>query len=207
MTLLVFIRHFIWYFFAKRNKVVVDDYNLEGETNLLQRPLTSEYPKYYVPYVNLVPEGDLLAILSEDLKSTIELLDGISDEEGHFRYAPTKWSIKEVLGHMTDTERIMSYRLLRIGRGDQTALAGFNENDFVEGSQINNQSIKNILEDFIATRKATITLMKNMPSEAWGNKGNANNTEVTTRAIGYIIAGHAIHHKKIIKERYLAMKK
>lgn len=174
---------------------------------MLQRPLTSEYPEYYVPYVNLVPEGDLLTILNEDLKSTMALFEGMSNEEGHFRYAPDKWSIKEVLGHMTDTERIMSYRLLRIGRGDQTALAGFNENEFVEGSQINNKSINDILEDFVATRKATITLIKNMPAEAWSYKGNANNTEVTTRAIGYIIAGHAIHHKKIIRERYLAVKK
>ncbi|MEO2077941.1 MAG: DinB family protein [Bacillus sp. (in: firmicutes)] len=173
---------------------------------MLQRPLTSEYPEYYVPYVDLVPEGDLLTILNEDLKSTMALFEGISNEEGHFRYAPDKWSIKEVLGHMTDTERIMSYRLLRIGRGDQTALAGFNENEFVEGSQINNQSINDILEDFVATRKATITLIKNMPAEAWSYKGNANNTEVTTRAIGYIIAGHAIHHKKIISERYLSAK-
>jgi hypothetical protein len=180
---------------------------LEGEIKMLQRPLTSEYPEYYVPYVELVPEEDLLTILSEDLKSTIALFEGISDEDGYFRYAPNKWSIKEVLGHMTDTERIMSYRLLRIGRGDQTALAGFNENDFVEGSQINKQSIKDILEDFIATRKATITLIKNMPTDAWVNKGNANNTEVTTRAIGYIIAGHAIHHKQIINERYLSVKK
>ncbi|MEH7440285.1 DinB family protein [Neobacillus drentensis] len=174
---------------------------------MLQRPLTSEYPEYYVPYVILVPEGDLLTILSEDLNNTIVLFKGISDEDGHFRYAPNKWSIKEVLGHMTDTERIMSYRLLRIGRGDQTALAGFNENDYVEGSQINNHSFKDILEDFIATRKATITLIKNMPTEAWGYKGNANNTEVTTRAIGYIIAGHAIHHKKIISKNYLVAKK
>ncbi|MDQ1147597.1 putative damage-inducible protein DinB [Bacillus sp. SORGH_AS 510] len=173
---------------------------------MLQRPLTSEYPEYYVPYVDLVPEGDLLTILNEDLNSTIALFEGISNEEGHFRYATDKWSIKEVLGHMTDTERIMSYRLLRIGRGDQTALAGFNENEFVEGSQINNQSINDILEDFVATRKATITLIKNMPVEAWSYKGNANNTEVTARAIGYIIAGHAIHHKKIIKERYLSAK-
>lgn len=173
---------------------------------MLQRPLTSEYPEYYVPYVDLVPEGDLLTILNEDLNSTIALFEGISNEEGHFRYATDKWSIKEVLGHMTDTERIMSYRLLRIGRGDQSALAGFNENEFVESSQINNQSINDILEDFVATRKATITLIKNMPTEAWGNKGNANNTEVTTRAIAYIIAGHAIHHKKIISERYLSAK-
>ncbi|MEH7504025.1 DinB family protein [Neobacillus drentensis] len=172
-----------------------------------QRPLASEYPEYYKPYVNLVPEGDLLTLLKEDLVKTIELFESLSEEDGHFRYAENKWSIKEVLGHMADTERIMSYRLLRVGRGDQTALAGFNENEYVEGSQINKLPIKNILEDFIAIRKGTLTLIQNMPEEAWTNIGFANNTEVTARAIGYIIAGHALHHCKIITERYLTLLK
>ncbi|MEH7479532.1 DinB family protein [Neobacillus drentensis] len=172
-----------------------------------QRPLTNEYPEYYKPYVNLVPEGDLSTILKENLIKTIELFESISEEDGHFRYGENKWSIKEVLGHMADTERIMSYRLLRVGRGDQTALAGFNENDYVQGSQINKLPIKNILEDFIAIRKATLSLIQNMPEVAWANIGFANNTEVTARAIGYIIAGHALHHYKIISERYLSLLK
>jgi uncharacterized damage-inducible protein DinB len=174
---------------------------------MLQRPLASEYPEYYKPYVNLVPEGDLLTLLKENLVKTIELFESLSEEYGHFRYAENKWSIKEVLGHMTDTERIMSYRLLRVGRGDQTSLAGFDENDYVEGSQINKLPIKKILEDFIATRKATLSLIQNMPDEAWANIGFANNTEVTARAIGYIIAGHAIHHRTIISDRYLPLLK
>ncbi|MDR7238175.1 DinB family protein [Neobacillus drentensis] len=172
-----------------------------------QRPLASEYPEYYKPYVNLVPEGDLLTLLKETLVKTIELFESLSEEDVLFRYADNKWSIKEVLGHMADTERIMSYRLLRVGRGDQTALAGFDENDYVNGSQINKLPIKNILEDFIATRKATLTLIQNLPDEAWANSGFANNTEVTARAIGYIIAGHALHHFNIITEKYLSLLK
>jgi hypothetical protein len=171
---------------------------------MLQRPKESEYPEYYVPYVRLVPEGDLLQSLKKNLVETENLLEGISEQDCLFRYAANKWSIKEVLGHMTDTERIMSYRLLRVGRGDQTALAGFNENDYVKGSNVIQLPIEKILDDFISTRKATITLIKNMPEEAWTNLGNANNFEITTRAIAYIIAGHAIHHRKIITERYLA---
>jgi hypothetical protein len=174
---------------------------------MLQRPLASEYPEYYKPYVDLVPEGELLTLLKENLVKTIELFESLSEASGHFRYAEDKWSIKEVLGHMADTERIMSYRLLRIGRGDQTALAGFNENEYVEGSQINKLPIKRILEDFIAIRKATLTLFQNMPEEAWANIGFANNTDVTARAIGYIIAGHALHHFKIINDRYLLLLK
>ncbi|MCL6573249.1 MAG: DinB family protein [Bacillus sp. (in: Bacteria)] len=174
---------------------------------MLKFPMASEYPVYYQPYVNLVPEGIILPILKRDLVNTIELFEAISEGDSHFRYATIKWSIKEVLNHMTDTERIMSYRLLRVGRGDQTALAGFNENDYVESSQYSKLPIKNILEDFIATRKATITLIQNMPEGAWANKGFANNAEITARAIVYIIAGHAIHHCKIISERYLPLLK
>jgi len=170
---------------------------------MLQRPLENEYPDYFVPYVNLVSDGDLLSILKENLEATIVLFDGLSEEDGHFRYAPGKWSIKEVLGHMTDSERIMSYRLLRIGRGDQTPLAGFDENDYIGGSQFDQLPNKLILEDFAATRNATITLIQNMAEDAWGRKGIANETETTPRAIAYIIAGHAIHHRKIISERYL----
>jgi hypothetical protein len=170
---------------------------------MLQRPLESEYPEYYGAYIRLVPEGNLLQTLENNLVETERLFEGISEQEGHFRYAANKWIIKEVLAHMADTERIMSYRLLRFGRGDETALAGFNENDYVKGSHADKLPIKNILADFIATRNATITLVQNMPEEAWTNKGFANNTEITSRAIAYIIAGHAIHHMKIITERYL----
>ncbi|WHY78525.1 DinB family protein [Neobacillus sp. WH10] len=170
---------------------------------MLQRPLENEYPEYYVPYVNLVSDGDLLSNLQENLDATIALFEGISEEDGHFRYSTSKWSIKEVLVHMADTERIMAYRLLRIGRGDQTPLAGFNENDYINDSQFDQLPIKNIIEDFAAVRKATITLIQNMPEEAWLKKGFANAKEITTRAIAFIIAGHTIHHCNIINERYL----
>ncbi|OIK16261.1 damage-inducible protein DinB [Bacillus sp. MUM 116] len=170
---------------------------------MLQRPNESEYPAYYQPYIQLVPEGNLLQVLKDELQKTITLFEGISEEDSYFRYDEKKWSIKEVLCHMADTERIMSYRLLRVGRGDETPLAGFNENDYVNGSQIERLPLKNILEDFLATRNATISLIQNMPETAWENKGFANDTPITTRAIAYIIAGHAIHHKKLITERYL----
>src|SRR4051812_38184848 len=170
---------------------------------MLQRPLASEYPEYYKPYVSLVPEDNLLTLLKENLVKTIELFESLSEDDGLFRYAENKWSIKEVLGHITDTERIMSYRLLRVGRGDQTPLAGFNESDYVQAAQTNNLSLKTILEDFKAVRNSTITLVQNLPESAWANIGNANGTEITTRAIAYIIAGHQMHHCKIVEDRYL----
>ncbi|WHY01468.1 DinB family protein [Neobacillus sp. DY30] len=170
---------------------------------MFQRPAKDEYPDYYVPYVDLVPEGDIVQVLNENLQKTVSLFEGISEEVSLHRYAPEKWSIKEVLGHITDTERIMSYRLLRVGRGDQTPLAGFNENDYVQAAQTNNLSLKTILEDFKAVRNATISLIQNLPHEAWENKGNANRMEITTRAIAFIIAGHQMHHCKIVEDRYL----
>lgn len=177
--------------------------NRREKLDMVQRPNESEFPAYYQPYVKSVPEGDLLQVLKEHLEKTIKLFEGISEDDSHFRYAENKWSIKEVLGHMADTERVMSYRLLRIGRGDETPMAGFNENLFVKGAHTNRLPIKNILEDFIAARNATITLIQNMPEKAWTNKGSANNAEVTAGAVAYIIAGHAIHHSNIITERYL----
>lgn len=177
---------------------------LEGENEkLLQRPTKNEYPAYYVPYVDLVPEANLTQLLQENLQKTITLFEGITEEVSLYRYAPGKWNVKEVLGHITDTERIMSYRLLRVGRGDQTPLAGFDENDYVQAAQTNTLPLKTILEDFKATRNATISLIQNLPESAWTNKGNANGMEITTRAIAYIIAGHAIHHLKIVEDRYL----
>ncbi|WP_251550978.1 DinB family protein [Neobacillus muris] len=177
----------------------------KGEIQLIKRPEEKEYPLYYVPYVELVPEGDLLQILKENLLQVTELFGCLSEKDADFRYAPNKWSIKEVLGHMADTERIMGYRLLRIGRGDQTPLAGFEENDFVSGSQVSQLPIEKILEDFTAVRNATMTLVQTMPETAWANKGVANNLEVTAQAIAYIIAGHEMHHRNIVTDRYLSI--
>lgn len=170
---------------------------------MIQRPLQNEYPDYYLPYIELVPEGDLVQLLQENLKEVENLFKGLSEEEALSRYAPGKWSVKEVLGHITDTERIMSYRLLRVSRGDQTPLAGFNETDYVQAAQTNSLPMEAILEDFKTTRNATITLIQHTPKEAWANIGNANGMAITTRAIAYIIAGHQIHHCKIVRERYL----
>jgi hypothetical protein len=178
--------------------------HIKGEDSMLHRPIEGEFPAYYDGYIKLVPTGELLPILKESLTETITLFESISDSDATFRYAPTKWSIKEVLGHMTDTERVMSYRLLRIGRGDDTPLSGFDENLYVKGSSFHELPLKSILDDYIATRNATITLVNNIPEEAWSRKGIANDCEITARAIAYIIAGHECHHREIVRERYLA---
>jgi uncharacterized damage-inducible protein DinB len=173
------------------------------ENSMLQRPTENEYPKYYQPYIQLVPNGEIVQILQDNLLTVVKLFKELSEEEANHRYAPGKWSVKEVLGHIIDTERIMTYRLLRVSRGDQTPLAGFDETYYVEAAQTHTLSMEAILEDFKATRNAAITLIQNIPAGAWANIGNANGMEITTRAIAYIIAGHEMHHRKIVEERYL----
>lgn len=168
-----------------------------------KRPEIGEFAPYYLPYVNLVPEGDLLHILKEQMEETIHLLQNISETQGQFRYAPDKWSIKEVIGHMADTERVMGYRLLCIARGDTVSLPGFNENDYVLHASFNKQSMEDLLENLNAVRQSTLHLIKNLDREAWLRRGIANNHEVTVRALATIMAGHELHHRQIIKERYL----
>ena len=173
---------------------------------MINRPEKDEFAPYYLPYVNSVPEGDIFSTLTKQLEDTVLLLKNVTEEQGKFRYAPGKWSIKEVIGHMTDTERIMAYRLMCIARGETVSLPGFDESQYVANSSFNDQSFEQLLEHFSAVRKSTIVLMKSLNDDAWLRKGLANNTGVTVRGIAYIIAGHAMHHCQIIKERYLESK-
>ncbi|MED1864630.1 DinB family protein [Fictibacillus nanhaiensis] len=162
-----------------------------------------EYAEYYKTYVNLVPEGDIVQLLTDQMKETVGIISMLNDEQLSYRYAKGKWSIKEVIGHITDTERIMSFRLLSIARGEKTSLPGYDENAYVEEANFDDIPVRDLLEHFVAVRLATIQLIKGMSSEALVRKGTANGYPVTTRALMMIIAGHEIHHRHIIVERYL----
>lgn len=170
---------------------------------IIQKPKKEEYVTYYQKYVDAISEGDLCSLLTHQAEEIIALLDTVSEEKSGYRYAEGKWSIKEVLGHITDTERIMSYRLLRIGRGDTTDLAGFDENAYVKHASYERLSVQQLLNDFSAVRHGTISLIRILPEAAWTRSGTANGGPVTARALAYIIAGHALHHKTILQERYL----
>jgi hypothetical protein len=169
-----------------------------------QRPASNEYAPFYENYVKLVPECDLLLLLAQQIKETADLLRNVTDAQGEFRYAPGKWSLKEVIGHMSDTERIMNYRLLRVARGDQTKLSGFDENFFVNGASFGLRSVQDLLEELTAVRQATLHLLHGLTDEAWQLTGVANGFEISARALAYVIAGHELHHRKVIEERYLA---
>ncbi|WP_318503478.1 DinB family protein [Bacillus sp. T3] len=163
----------------------------------------NEYAPYYQPYISLVPEGDIIQILEEQINETTALLQGLSDEQALLRYAAGKWSVKEVIGHIADTERIMSFRLLSVARGETAALPGYDDNLYVENGKFERQSVIELLENFAAVRKSTLHLLKSLPEEAFLRRGNANGFEVSARAIAFIMAGHERHHRKLIEERYL----
>ncbi|ENQ3077121.1 DinB family protein [Bacillus multifaciens] len=169
-----------------------------------KRPEVNEYNPYYSTYINLLPKGDIIHILEEQMKETNLLLKDLSDREGLFRYAPNKWSIKEVIGHIADTERIMAYRLLSIARGETVSLPGYNDDMYVLRAAFDKQSMQDLLANLMVVRQSTVHLIKSLDAEAWLQRGIANNSEVTVRALACIIAGHEFHHRKIIKERYLS---
>jgi uncharacterized damage-inducible protein DinB len=132
------------------------------------------------------------------------LLSGRDDDDGNFRYAPDKWTAKEVIGHVCDSERVFAYRALRISRADATPLAGFEQDDYVRNGPFAERLFCDLVEDFIAVRRATLSLLRNLDEAAWTRRGLANNHEVTVRALAYIIAGHELHHRGILEEKYFS---
>ncbi|MGJ7922047.1 DinB family protein [Neobacillus sp. LXY-4] len=163
----------------------------------------SEFAPYYGPYINAVPEGDIFETLHQQLEDTVKLFKNLNENQAEFRYGPNKWSIKEVFGHMTDTERIMAYRLLAIARGETLSLPGFDENEYVRHAEFDKQTLEELLEQFTIVRKSTLALLKSLSTDAWLRRGTANQHEVSVRALAFIIAGHELHHRTIISERYI----
>jgi len=171
---------------------------------MIHKPTASEYPAFFSKYIELAHSDNLMQELKLNSIKTIELLEGITDEQASFRYATGKWSLKEVVGHMVDTERIMSYRTLRIARGDVTPLPGFDENALVIHAGFSELAIQSLLQDFSIVRQATLSLLEQLPSHAWSRVGIVSNNEITVRSLGFIIVGHELHHRKVIVERYLS---
>lgn len=167
------------------------------------RPQTGDYALYFGKYIDLVPSGDFLEILESQLGDTQSLLLPLSDSQADFRYAPDKWSIKEIVGHLSDAERIFSYRLLRIARGDKALLPGFEQDDYVKAANSETRKLPDLLEEFASIRRATIALVRSLDTAAWHRRGVASQNEVTALALAFIIAGHERHHWKILKERYI----
>jgi DinB superfamily len=166
-------------------------------------PEPSEHAPYYGRYIALVPSADILSVLETQIHETVQLLAGLTDQQASYRYAPEKWSVKEVIGHVADSERVFAYRALRIARADQTPIEGFEQDDYVRAGQFDRLSIAGLAAEFGVVRQATLRLLEGLPSDAWLRRGVANKNEVSVRALAYIIAGHELHHRQILRERYL----
>lgn len=166
------------------------------------RPDQSEFAPFYAGYVQSVPDGNLYHFLTTQLGEAEALLDHLDDEQSRARCAPGKWSVKEVLEHISDTERIMSYRLLRVARGDATPLHSFDQDAYVRSAESDLRPIRELLEGFRTVRASTLSLMRGLDQTAWDRSGVASNSPVSARALAYIIAGHAAHHLRVLREQY-----
>ena len=169
------------------------------------RPDVSEYPPYASIYVDLVPDSDILGLLASQAEDTVALLQPIDEyRASEMRYAPGKWTVKQVLGHVVDTERVFTYRALRTARGDATPMPGFEQDDWVRLGPFEHCSLTDLLDEYRIVRAASIALYSKLTPESWMRKGVANQFAVTVRGLAYLTAGHELHHLKILREKYLA---
>jgi uncharacterized damage-inducible protein DinB len=175
---------------------------MEPRRAVTARPEPGEYAPFYETYISKVKGSDILGTLEAQRLQMTQLFAARSERDGNFRYAPGKWTVKEVLGHVTDAERIFSYRALRIARGDQTPLASFEQEDYVRGGNFAERTLADLAEEFGLVRAASIALFRSLQKEAWLRRGVASEKEVTVRALAFIVAGHEIHHRLILDERY-----
>lgn len=171
----------------------------------LIKPNSDEYAPYYQQYVALLPDADIVATLGTLLESTRALLAGIDETQAGGRYAPGKWSIKELVGHLIDGERVFAYRALRFARNDQTPLAGFEQDDYVSNGSFDSRTLADLAEEFEHLRRSNIHFFQGLSDAAWERRGSANDSAVSVRALAHIIAGHEVHHVEILKTRYLSV--
>lgn len=168
-----------------------------------QRPQAGEYAAFYAGYVALVPDGDIVAILATQLEDTLAMLRQVNEQQAGFRYAEGKWSIREVVGHIADAERVFAYRALRFARRDATPLPGFDENAWVEQAGADRRPLASLIAELAAVRAATVSLFASLAPESWTLSGTANGKEISVRALAWIAAGHELHHRAILNERYM----
>lgn len=172
-------------------------------TAVTSRPAPAEHAPYYGKYIALVTENDAIAALESQLTDALPLLRSIPEAKGEHRYAPGKWSIKEVLGHLIDAERVFSYRALRFARKDETPLPGFEEKDYVPAGNFGARPLADLIEELEIVRTASLQLFRPLDADAWNRRGVASDNLMSVRALAFVIAGHGRHHVEILKTRYL----
>jgi DinB superfamily len=166
-------------------------------------PDRSEAAEYYFTYIDQVPGGDICQTLEAQLGETLALLHGISEEDSLRRYAPGKWSIREVVSHVNDTERVFVFRALWFARGFDSPLPSFDQNVAIAAANADDRPWRSHVDEFRAVRTATLTFFQNLPADAWARRGVASGNPFTVRALAYIAAGHVTHHTNILRQRYL----
>lgn len=170
--------------------------------NNLRRPDPTEYEPHFAGYISLVPELDVLTVLEGQGETLRGMLRGMTADRERLRYAPGKWSVREVLGHMADCERVFGYRALAIGRGEKQPLPGFDEDAYMLNAGFDERPAAAIVTEFAAVRDANITMLRAFNDAAWERLGTSNNATISVRALAYIMAGHVRHHLTVLSERY-----
>ena len=171
-------------------------------TLAIARPAPGEFLEYFGKYIGLVQGDDAFPALHDQIVETARLLGPLDETKALQRYAPGKWSVKEVVGHLSDAERVFAYRALRIGRGDATPLSGFDENAYVPAGGFDARPFAEILHEYEAVRAATLALFRGMDREALLLRGTASGKEISVRSLAWIIAGHELHHRRLLIDRY-----
>ena len=169
----------------------------------IEPPEADEFDSYYKGYIDRVESKQLSLILRQQGAQVLDLLDGLTEEQAAYRYAPEKWSIKEMLGHLIDTERVFVYRAMSIARGENQSLPGFDQDDYVKTGNFDQRSLKSLRGEYEAVRNASIAFFESLDEAGWLKMGTANDVAVSVRAIGYNVPGHEAHHLAVLEERYL----
>lgn len=169
---------------------------------MTRRPDTSEHSAYLGRYIATVPDGDITATLESLGRETLQLLSPLGEEAAGHRYAEDKWTVRSVVGHLIDCERVFAYRAMRIARGDATPLPGFDENAYALMAGYDARSLQDVLAEFVSVRTATISLYRGFPAEAWSRIGTASNAPISVRALAWAVAGHELHHRSILRDQY-----
>jgi hypothetical protein len=167
------------------------------------RPAADEHIEYYGKYIALVREADAIAALRAEVDDTLALLRTIPEAQGSQRYAPGKWSIRQVVAHLIDDERVFAYRALRFARADETPVPGFDEVTYAESAGADQRTLRSLVDEYESLRRADIAMFEGLPEAAWVRRGSANGNAISVRALAFIIAGHGRHHAGLLRERYL----
>ena len=168
----------------------------------MNRPADTEFAPYYAIYISLVPEADALDVLANQPKELRNLAAGVATDRERFRYAPGKWSIRETLGHMVDTDRVFGHRAFCISRGEHQPLPGFDQNEYMTTSDFDRQPLADLVSEFAIVREANLLALRRLDANIWDRTGTASGHPVSVRALAFMMAGHVRHHCHILQERY-----